>query len=583
MQDTNSILDDIILISEIAADLKEKDILSGLTELRDKIVSGWFYLVVIGLFKRGKSTLINALIGQEIAPVDVTPLTSVITFFEYGKRTSVEVTFLNGNTESIDLNIIGQYVSEELNPKNRKKVKFVRIFTSASILQQLTLVDTPGIGSLFENNTDVTVDFIPRIDAALFVLSADLPISKADEEFLKKVMETIPNLLFVMNKTDLLSKPELKKMTEYNKNMLQKFFNSKENEVNLINVSAKEYLNHRNKSKSQANSTGNIKNLKEEIYKQITSEKDQLLVENSARRLLVLSDQLDTLITLRMDSLKMPLVKLEEKRDSLQSSIDFFISGKDDFETVVKNRINQLQQMVTNKTEKERQVLEARFHELFLEKADQTWNQILKTDTETFNQELVKEITSNFEALKKNLEESVKKEFHDILVQYSQQSQSFLNQIADRIQEILGINIKTLITTFDLDVYTGFYFKKEPTYYIPSIKSSFFYRLLPDSIVKKRILKQMHTNCIELINPNAGRIQSNINYKIQESFRKFKHYFDEVVFNLLQNLKEIIEESISSKRDYDDSISDKIAVMKKQKLMAKKVRSKYSVTNEQNG
>ncbi len=80
MQDTNSILDDTILISEIAADLKERDILSGLTELRDKIVSGRFYLVVIGLFKRGKSTLINALIGQEIAPVDVTPLTSVITF-----------------------------------------------------------------------------------------------------------------------------------------------------------------------------------------------------------------------------------------------------------------------------------------------------------------------------------------------------------------------------------------------------------------------------------------------------------------------------------------------------------------------
>ena len=171
---------------------------------------------------------------------------------------------------------------------------------------------------------------------------------------------------------------------------------------------------------------------------------------------------------------------------------------------------------------------------------------------------------------------SVKKEFHGILVQYSQQSQSFLNQIADQIQEILGINIKTLITTFDLDVYTGSYFKKEPTYYIPSIRSSFFYRLLPDSIVKKKILKQMYTNCIELINPNAGRIRSDINYKIQESFRKFKHHFDEVVFNLLHNLKEIIEESIKSKRDYDDSIIDKIAVIKKQKLKVKKVKSKYS-------
>ncbi len=579
MQNPNSMLDDIKVLSEVAADLKEKDLHSGLTELRDKIVSGRFYLVVIGLFKRGKSTLINALIGQEIAPVDVTPLTSVITFFEYGNRISAEVTFLDGNTESVELDIIGQYISEEQNPKNKKKVKFVRIFTNAAILQQLTLVDTPGIGSLFENNTDVTVDFIPRIDAAIFVLSADLPISKADEEFLKKVMETIPNLLFVLNKADLLSKSELKKMTDYNKNMLQKFFDSDKNEVNLINVSAKEYLDEKNKSKSQAD-TGQINKLKEEINRKISSEKDQLLAETSSRRLFVLSDQLDTMIALRMDSLETPLVELEEKRDSLQSSIDFFIAGKDDFEAVVKNRIIQLQEMVNKKTEKERQVLEARFHELFVEKADQTWNQILKTDTETFNQQLVKEITSNFEALKKNLEKSVKKEFHDILVQYSQQSQSFLNQVAEQIQKVLGINIKTLITTFDLDVYTGFYFKKEPTYYIPSIKRSFLYRLMPDSIVKKKVLNQMNTNCIDLINPNAGRIRSDINYRIQESFRKFKHHFDEVVFNLLQNLKEIIEESIKSKRDYDDSIIDKISGMKEQKLKVKKVKSKYSETKK---
>jgi ribosome biogenesis GTPase A len=84
----HSIKSDIDLLKVVAGNLKDKSVSDSLNELSEKVSSKRFYLVVVGLFKRGKSSIINALIGRGLAPVAVTPLTSVITFFQYGPVTS---------------------------------------------------------------------------------------------------------------------------------------------------------------------------------------------------------------------------------------------------------------------------------------------------------------------------------------------------------------------------------------------------------------------------------------------------------------------------------------------------------------
>ena len=76
-----NIQSDIETLSEIASGINANSVHGEITELSEKISSNRFYLVIIGLFKRGKSSVINALLGQELAPVAVTPVTSVITFF----------------------------------------------------------------------------------------------------------------------------------------------------------------------------------------------------------------------------------------------------------------------------------------------------------------------------------------------------------------------------------------------------------------------------------------------------------------------------------------------------------------------
>ena len=201
----HNIQSDIETLSAIAKDINANSVHDEITELSEKLSANRFYLVIIGLFKRGKSSVINALLGQELAPVAVTPVTSVITFFEYNTSSSAHVFFENGTKTLIELSDVVNYVSEEQNPKNKKNVKFLKIYCNNPILENLIIVDTPGIGSLFEHNTETTMEFLPRIDAALFILSADLPVSKADLEFLLQIKTTIPKVLFVLNKSDLLT------------------------------------------------------------------------------------------------------------------------------------------------------------------------------------------------------------------------------------------------------------------------------------------------------------------------------------------------------------------------------------------
>ncbi|MEM3846429.1 MAG: dynamin family protein, partial [Candidatus Parvarchaeota archaeon] len=101
---------------------------SELDSIENKIKTKQFNLVVIGQFKRGKSTFINALLGKEILPTSVLPLTSIVTIINYGERQEAIVHFIDGSSKSIPLSEISLYVTEKHNPNNKLNVENVEIY-----------------------------------------------------------------------------------------------------------------------------------------------------------------------------------------------------------------------------------------------------------------------------------------------------------------------------------------------------------------------------------------------------------------------------------------------------------------------
>jgi len=575
-----NIQSDIETLSEIASGINANSVHGEITELSEKISSNRFYLVIIGLFKRGKSSVINALLGQELAPVAVTPVTSVITFFEYSTSSSAHVFFENGTKTLIELSDVVNYVSEEQNPKNKKNVKFLKIYCDTPILKNLIIVDTPGIGSLFEHNTETTMEFLPRIDAALFILSADLPVSKADLEFLLQVKTTIPKVLFVLNKSDLLIPSELDKIISYDLKMLNEINGYLVPVTDLTPVSAREFFNNRNQVGLHTKDPGNFILLQKKINEEIVGIRDEILVKNSMNRLYSIARQLQAMAKVKIDTLQLPVSELEKKRESMQSSIDFAISGKGDFEAVVNSRIKKLQVAISEKTEQKRNELIKYCNTVLVENSKKSWNRIKEIDANKFNNELSEYILSQYNELRTKLEISVKDEFNQIILQYSRQSQSFLNEIARRMNELLGIDIEGIISVFDLDVYTSFYLVSDIKFSIPSLRKRVIYKVIPDVFLKKILLNQIHTNCMELINPNAGRIRYDIDYRVSESYRKFKHHFDQKLLELLQSLKNIIEESILAKSTIQGNIENTINLLHdQQKTLDEIIRRQLTYEN----
>ena len=178
--------------------------------LMRKLAEDRFTLAVVGQFKRGKSSLMNAIIGRELLPVGVLPLTSAVTILKFGpvERLVVQREGMQF-PEVFPVGDLADFVTECGNPSNRKRVKTATIETPLPFLRRgLEFVDTPGVGSSIEANTATTHAFLPGCDAALFVTSIDAPINSVEVEFLHTVRVHAWKIFYILNKTDLCGDEE---------------------------------------------------------------------------------------------------------------------------------------------------------------------------------------------------------------------------------------------------------------------------------------------------------------------------------------------------------------------------------------
>ncbi len=139
-----------------------------------------FLLVVVGEFNSGKSAVINALLGQRLLEEGVTPTTSRIQLIRYGEQFSR--TAVSANVGELTL--------------------------PAPVLQQISIVDTPGTNAIFRQHEALTQEFVPRSDIVLFVTSVDRPFTESERLFLEVIRDWGKKVVFVLNKIDILESPD---------------------------------------------------------------------------------------------------------------------------------------------------------------------------------------------------------------------------------------------------------------------------------------------------------------------------------------------------------------------------------------
>jgi len=175
-----------------------------------------FEVAFFGRVSSGKSSLLNALLGKDILPVGINPITAVPTRLRSGPNARAVITFVDGRSEKIPLDEIAQFVTEQGNPGNtRNVIKAVAEIPSPTLTQGIVLVDTPGLGSLATRGTAETLAYLPSADLGVLLIDAGTTLSEEDIGTLRLLYEAgIPSLV-LLSKADLLQPGEIESALAY--------------------------------------------------------------------------------------------------------------------------------------------------------------------------------------------------------------------------------------------------------------------------------------------------------------------------------------------------------------------------------
>ncbi len=563
---TNGILSRIEELQKVTQELGQQNLIAfrdnslsiqtdELSQLKEKLDNEKFYLVVIGLFKRGKSSLVNALVKKEIVPYSVVPLTSVVTMLEYGEDNYAKIFFNDKRVEVCDVESIHEYVTETENPLNKKNVSYVNVFINSDFLKKVTLVDTPGIGSTFENNTETTYSFVERIDAALFILSADLPISKTEVEFLSELKKTVPKIIFVLNKIDLISDAERKRIISFNEDVLKKILDV--DTINILPVSAKLAVEGFQSSDKEIYSRSGLDSLASEIERMLAKDKQDVIAASAKNQFNSLLGKTETLLNIQLKALITPIEELSKNYEEFLGSMEIMKKDKGDFEILINGKVKQLQEFVTNTLYGFAETLYNNFCDDLNKNSSNFYAKLKSTGIDSVYTEYFKEIEHSFEPLKLKLEKEIVERFHNILTEYSQGSNRFLNELVKNFSIDSLFEFKDLVEVFDLKVITVFYFQYDKSYN-PFYLSNGFLRDYTLRLFKTKIITRLKENVRRNIDMNTGRVNYDINYKIQESFKKFSFDFNNKIEATLNMLAQIISDTINRKLTAEDSVSKQV-------------------------
>lgn len=324
--------DSIAALTEIAERLDSKNAKYLVSAAKKTLDRTTFHLTILGEFKRGKSTLINSLLQEELMPVDILPTSAVVMVIEYDQDRSCTVSWSDSRVENW-----------ELSPENLKKltyeggidtsyVKHVLVKLPVDVLKSgLVLIDTPGVNDLNESRDEVTYGILPHSDAALFLLDAAAPLTRSEADFLttKVLTNKLESIQFLVSKIDRLDPDEAEEALQGATERIQKVLgvphevlpysirtDSDTNSVNGTNPYRKGLLERIDLLKSDA----------EEIQRRRSAANIGLaakhLIEDCKTRL-ALNDASEQKLTALSDKLELQKDEHELRFQKLLSSIDF--------------------------------------------------------------------------------------------------------------------------------------------------------------------------------------------------------------------------------------------------------------------
>lgn len=515
--------------AQVCLDCLDDDYSDGRNELESlhaRLVAGQFRLAVLGQFKRGKSTLLNALLGDKLLPTDILPVTAIPTFIGAADKTDVQVSFAT-EAEPIKYSLssspslgdfLTEYVTEVGNPNNQRQVERVDVAHPAEMLKQgIVLIDTPGIGSTHKHNTEVAYQVLPQCDAALFLVSPDPPITEIELDYLKEIHKQLPRTFFLLNKVDFLDEEE--------KNISLKFLADQLSPLcdgvpQVLPVSARKGLEARLTGDADGWKNSGMQQVEQNLIDFFAREKQQILHDSLQRRTCDQLNSINMQLQLSLSALMLPEAELKRRIEQFRQSLPDVEREKQAAKDILSGDLKR----VTDRLTREVELVRSQAKEKIIGQLESQIQSVVETEEleRLVRETLAQELPVFFAPAMRRVADIIRTEATELLTLHQQRSNQLIEQVRQIAAELFDIpyhapSVGRSYTMFEISGWSNDLFISDMDPLGQRISRKFF----TNKFRRKRTVKRLREEGRKLLNQNVEQINWALRRGLDENFSQF--------------------------------------------------------------
>jgi GTPase Era involved in 16S rRNA processing len=532
----------------------QSPLVARLNSLRERLDHKRLQLAVLGQFKRGKSTFINALLGAPLLPIAVVPLTAVPIFISWRADPLVRVGFMQDRPpEQITSHhadaireFLFRFVAEEANPKNRLGVDRVDLCYPAEILADGTvLIDTPGVGSTFRHNTEAAFRVIPECDAVLFVVSADPPLTDTELDYLRQLKPAALRIFFILNKVDYLAPEERERIVQFLETVLREN-GVLQPDTEIFCVSARNGLAAKQANDAEQLETSGIGNIEAHLISYLAKEKTRVLEAAIRSKAASALSQAESEVRLHLQALRMPIEDFASKSRAFEDALKS-----------MEERRRVTRDLLVVEQRRLREDLEIRIDELR--------NDVRANLIEIVDKAIETEPDRWESTVRRTAPPAIEEAFlaaqQKIVPAFSQMTNTILAAHQGRIHGLVDVVRRTAADIFNVPFprdleHEPFQLAEEPYWITERIRptlipdpSRLIDQLVPRRVRTRRLRGRIVGQMKELVVRNAENLRWAILRGMDETFRTVCSQFEEQLDSAAMATKNVIKEALTRRRD----------------------------------
>ena len=509
-----------------------------LTAARTRVAEDRFNLVVLGEFKRGKSTLVNALLGRDVLPTGVIPLTSVVTLIGAGPDERLIVRFIDGREEQHHIDRLVDFVTEARNPRNVLGVDIARVELDDRLLRAgLELVDTPGIGSIHSHNTEVARGFLPRVDAALCVLDAGQPLSEAERELLAEAANRVPRLLIIINKLDYLEADDRRQAVQFIGEALRDLLGGDQPE--LFPVSAR--------------TRQGIDPLVTRLRRLASEEREALLLRSVAQLARILAADGAQAARFEAHAIELPLDELAARAHQFEHRIaELEIAAAEAADLLDQGVARLLRERVNGPLSEHARRDTPRLLEALRAHVRDAGKQNPRELAAQLEQWIDQTVRDDFEQLVPRYETAAADELATLERRYAGRVQRILEQVQDIAEDVFGARAGDVLPETGLKAPSRFTFKLTDVEHALDIIVGFGRTITPGALGRRLVIRDAEQRLVDMTDRHAGRLRSELAARVAAAAQDYERELTTAVKGAVESIRAAIQRATDDRRHGED-------------------------------